>query len=98
MTVTTQSEADASRLFVEGSVNSQTAPDFEKAVKAALAVKKNVIVDFAKTDYLSSAGLRVLLFAANAIEAPAKLSVVNVPATIQEVFDMTGFSALLGLE
>jgi anti-anti-sigma factor len=98
MTTQTVTEGETIRLVVEGSVNSQTAESFEKALLPLVKEGKAVVVDFEKVDYLSSAGLRVLLEASNTVEKPENLKLVHVSKEVKDVFDMTGFSDLLTIE
>jgi anti-anti-sigma factor len=98
MTTQTVTEGETIRLVVEGSVNSQTAESFEKALLPLVKEGKVVVVDFEKVDYLSSAGLRVLLEASNTVEKPENLKLVHVSKEVKDVFDMTGFSDLLTIE
>jgi len=98
MTTQIVAEGDAIRLVVEGSVNSQTAETFEKALLPLVKEGKKVVVDFAGVDYLSSAGLRVLLEASNTVAKPEDLKLIHVSKDVKDVFDMTGFSDLLNIE
>ena len=77
MTTQTVAEGDAIRLVVEGSVNSQTAETFEKALLPLVKEGKKVVVDFAGVDHLSSAGLRVLLEASNTVAKPEDLKLIH---------------------
>lgn len=96
MTITQQKTDDCLTLFPVGSINTQTAPVFEKAVQDALKTSKNIVIDLAQVDYVSSSGLRVFLLASNALNGGLVLR--HVSEEIKEVLDMTGFSALLKVE
>jgi anti-sigma B factor antagonist len=98
MKITKNKATDLLTLSVEGSINTQTSPEFEQAVTSALKECPHLAIDLAKVDYVSSSGLRVFLEAENAVEGSGSLVIKNVPPAVQEVFDMTGFSALLHLE
>ena len=76
---------------VEGRVDTTTAPELEAIIKGEVGSWKKLIIDCAKLDYISSAGLRVLLAAYKSIGA---LDVINANDTIKEVFDITGLSIL----
>lgn len=96
MTIAQQKTDDCLALFPVGSINTQTAPVFEKAVQDALKTSKNIVIDLAQVDYVSSSGLRVFLLASNALNGGLVLR--HVSEEIKEVLDMTGFSALLKVE
>jgi anti-sigma B factor antagonist len=85
-------------LSIEGSIDSQTAPLFDEAMKKAVAKNCPIILDFAKVNYVSSAGLRVLLSANNALEDKKSLVLIHVSSDVKEVFEITGFSDLLKVE
>jgi anti-sigma B factor antagonist len=95
MTTSLEREGETVVLRVSGSINSQTAPDFQRALDEAMEEGAKVTVDFKATDYVSSAGLRVLLTAENKLEGKGELTLINVSKEIKDVFDMTGFSDIL---
>ena len=82
----------------EGSVDTVTAPELEAAIAALPATLERLILDFAAVDYVSSAGLRVLLAADQRLSASGALVLRNVNPDVREVFEMTGFDELLTLE
>lgn len=85
-------------LEIEGSINTQTACDFETAIRNVLDNSKSLILDFTQVDYISSAGLRVLLIAYNKSEGKCDFKVVNSSDNVLEILDMTGFSELIKVE
>ena len=85
-------------LSPEGRLDTVTAPDMENAVKEVLPGIDELTLDFAKLEYISSAGLRVLLSAQKAMNTQGKMTVVNVNGTIMEIFEVTGFSDILTIE
>lgn len=85
-------------LSPEGRLDTVTAPEMENAVKEVLPGIDELTLDFAKLEYISSAGLRVLLSAQKAMNAQGKMTVVNVNGTIMEIFEVTGFSDILTIE
>lgn len=86
-------------LFVEGSINTQTAEEFRKAIEGNLDGVSHLVLDLAKVDYVSSAGLRVFLWAQNTFdEKKGSMVVKNVLPAVKEVFDMTGFNDLLTIQ
>lgn len=85
-------------LSPEGRLDTVTAPEMENAVKEVLPGIDELTLDFAKLEYISSAGLRVLLSAQKAMNTQGKMTVVNVNGTIMEIFEVTGFSDILTIE
>ena len=83
---------------LEGRLDTVTSPDFETELKESLADAKNLVLDFEKLDYISSAGLRVLLAAQKIIGADGQMKLVNVNETIMEIFEVTGFTDILTIE
>lgn len=81
-----------------GRLDTTTAPQLESELKASLDGVEKLTLDFAGLDYLSSAGLRVLLAAQKIMNKQGSMSVRNVNETIAEIFDVTGFSDILTIE
>ncbi len=82
----------------EGRLDTTTSPQLETLLASALDNVTELIFDFAKLDYLSSAGLRVLLSAQKRMNQQGKMKLLNVNATVKEVFDITGFADFLTIE
>ena len=83
---------------LEGRLDTMTAPELEKELKAALSDVDSLTMDFGKLEYISSAGLRVLLSTHKALSAKGGMKIVNVNEIVREVFDVTGFSDILTIE
>lgn len=83
---------------LEGRLDTVTAPELEAALKDALEGVEELILDFEKLDYISSAGLRVLLVAQKTMSQQGGMKIRNVNEIIREVFDVTGFSDFLTIE
>ena len=83
---------------LEGRLDTTTAPELEKELKADLASANALTLDFSKLDYISSAGLRVLLSAHKAMSGKGGMKVTHVNEIVREVFDVTGFSDILDIE
>ncbi len=81
-----------------GRLDTVTAPELEDALKESLENAEELVLDFEKLDYISSAGLRVLLAAQKAIAAKGSMKLVHVNETIMEIFEVTGFSDILTIE
>ena len=85
-------------LSIEGEINSYTAPELEEIIKNDLNGVKSLVFDFKGVEYLSSAGLRVLLVAQKVMNKQGKMSLRNVNQSVMEVFEITGFSNILDIE
>lgn len=82
-------------LSVIGRLDTTTAPALENAVSEIIPNCEQLILDFAGLEYISSAGLRVILKAQKAMAAKAGMTIKNVNETIMEIFEITGFSDIL---
>ncbi len=80
---------------VSGRLDTTTAPQLEQELNASLDEVTELVLDFAELEYLSSAGLRVLLGAQKRMNQQGSMVVKNVNQVIMEVFDITGFSGIL---
>ena len=80
---------------LEGRLDTVTAPDLEKEVMGAIEDANELTLDFAGLDYISSAGLRVLLSAQKIMKGRGGMTVANVNDSIMDIFEVTGFSEIL---
>ncbi|MBE7057932.1 MAG: STAS domain-containing protein [Ruminococcaceae bacterium] len=85
-------------IALEGRLDTATAPELEAKLNQSLNGIEKLVFDFAALDYLSSAGLRVLLSAQKTMNKQGKMIVRNVNETISEIFEVTGFSNILTIE
>ena len=85
-------------IALEGRLDTTTAPELEAQLKKLLDGAETLTFDFSSLDYISSAGLRVLLSAHKAMSAKGGLKITNVNEVVSEVFDVTGFSDILTIE
>ena len=83
---------------LEGELNTTTAPLLEEVIKNDLNGINSLIFDFEKLEYLSSAGLRMILVAQKIMEQQGKMVIRHVNKSILEIFDITGFSSILSIE
>ena len=83
---------------LEGRLDTVTAPDLEAVLKEELDKAEALVFDFSKLEYISSAGLRVLLSAHKAMASKGGMKVTHVNEIVGEVFDVTGFSDILNIE
>jgi anti-sigma B factor antagonist len=94
MDITTRTHNDITVVAVAGQLDSNTSPEAQRAIDAILAGgAKKVVLDFTALDYISSAGLRVMLSAAKKLNGGLHLYGLN--DTVREVFDISGFSTIL---
>ena len=83
---------------LEGRLDTTTSPELEKELKQSLSGVSSLILDMEKLDYISSAGLRVLLSAQKEMNKQGSMLVKNVNENIMEIFDVTGFVDILNIE
>ena len=98
LTINKTNENDALTVALEGRLDTSTAPELEEELKNSLDGVTSLTLDFGKLEYISSAGLRVLLTAQKKMNQQGEMKVVNVGETIMEIFEVTGFSDSLTIE
>ncbi len=91
-------EGSTLTIALEGRLDTTTSPDLEETLAASLDGVAALVFDFAKLDYLSSAGLRVLLSAQKRMNKQGSMKLVHVNDAVKEVFEITGFSDFLTVE
>lgn len=97
MDIKTTESGDVRILEVQGHLDTNTSPEAESSINALIdAGATKLLINFAAVEYISSAGLRVLLATAKKLKgAGGDLRICNLNATVQEVFDISGFSSIL---
>ena len=95
MTITKTLDNETLTIQVEGEINSTNAVDLDQAITSSIKGVKTLILDFEKLDYISSAGLRIILSAQKKMDKQGHMKVLNCNETVMDVFDMTGFSNIL---
>ena len=98
MTIQKVQNGNELTVCLEGRLDTVTSPDLEKELKGSLDGVEKLTMDFSKLEYISSAGLRVLLSAHKAMAGKGGMTVANANEIVQEVFDVTGFSDILTLK
>ena len=83
---------------IVGRLDTTTAPSLEKTLKEDMGETKNLILDLKGLEYISSAGLRVLLSAQKKMNQIGSMKVINVCDSVMEVFEITGFADILTIE
>ena len=86
------------KIAVEGRLDTTTAPDLERAIKEDIDDVDSLLIDLEKLEYISSAGLRVLLAAQKIMNRQGSMIIRNVKPDIVEIFDVTGFVDILNIE
>ena len=98
MTINKNKNGTALTLTVEGRLDTITAPELEAVLKEELDGVEELTFDFSSLDYISSAGLRVLLSAQKRMNAQGTMKVTGVSEIIMEIFEVTGFTDILTIE
>ena len=83
---------------LEGRLDTTTAPQLEAELKSVLPEVTALVMDFEKLEYISSAGLRVLLSAQKIMNKQGEMMLIHVNHVINEIFEVTGFSDILNIE
>ena len=91
-------ENDAAVFTLEGRLDTVTAPDLERELRESMDGLSALTLDFTHLDYISSAGLRVLLAAQKQMNRQGSMKLTGVNETIMEIFEVTGFSDILTIE
>ena len=98
MTIEKKINGEEVTLIVSGRLDTQTAPELEKELDSILSGLKELTFDMTNLEYVSSAGLRVILKAQKAMNAQGSMKLTGVNDSIMEVFDITGFLDILTIE
>ena len=95
MTIQQMKDGNALTIALEGRLDTMTAPELEAALKTAPDGVTELTFDFEKLEYISSAGLRVLLGAQKTMNVQGTMKVAHVNEIIAEIFEVTGFADIL---
>ena len=98
MEIIKEGGAPALTLKLEGRLDTSTAPELERELKASLEGVRDLVLDLERVEYISSAGLRVLLSAQKTMNKQGSMVVCHVCPMVREVFDLTGFSDFLTIQ
>ena len=98
MTIRVENQGTALLLAPVGRLDTLTAPELEKEIRAIPDSVTSLTLDFAGLEYISSAGLRVLLSAQKLMSGRDGMKVCHVNEVVNEIFDVTGFSDILTIE
>ena len=98
MTINQAKNGSKLTVALEGRLDTTTAPQLEEVVRTALDGVTDLEFDFAKLEYVSSAGLRVLLAAQKAMNKQGNMVIHNANSDLMDIFEVTGFSDILTIE
>ncbi len=98
MTINKKKDGNTVTYAVEGRLETITAPELEKVLKEELDGVTDLVFDFEKLDYISSAGLRVILYAQKRMNTQGTMKIVKPNEIVSEIFDVTGFTDILTIE
>ena len=98
MTIEIKRNAEETIIEVAGRLDTITAPALDKAINEDIDGTKNLVLDLKDLEYISSAGLRVLLSAQKKMQRIGSMKVKNVGDSIMEVFEITGFADILEID
>ena len=95
MNINIEKENGITLMKLEGRLDTTTAPELEKAINNEGDALKSLVLDFKGVDYISSAGLRVLLTAQKKMNIQGQMELNNVSEAVMDIFEMTGFADIL---
>ena len=98
MTINKNQEASKLTIALEGRLDTTTSPQLEAELRTGVNGVTELVFDLEKLDYISSAGLRVLLAAQKVMNKQGEMKIKNVKPEIMEIFDVTGFVDILSIE
>ena len=98
MTIEIKKNATETVIEIVGRLDTITAPALDKTINEDIADTKNLVLDVKGMEYISSAGLRVLLSAQKKMQKIGSMKVIHVCEAVMEVFEMTGFADILVIE
>ena len=98
MTIEIKRNAEVTTIELAGRLDTTTAPALDKTINEDIGETKNLVLNLKGLEYISSAGLRVLLSAQKKLQKVGSMKVTNVCEAVMEVFEMTGFADILTIE
>ena len=98
MEVKTIKENEKLTVEVSGRLDTLTAPEFESKVEPELSGVKDLVIDLKDLEYISSAGLRVLMGLVKIMKDQGEMKVINPSEVVMDVFSLTGFDSILNIE
>ena len=98
MTIEMKKNAAETTIQIIGRLDTITAPSLDKTIQENMGDTKNLVLDMKSLEYISSAGLRVLLSAQKKMQKIGSMKVIHVCPAVMEVFEMTGFADIFAIE
>ncbi len=98
LNITKQINGSSATVCLEGRLDTTTAPQLESELKSFIDSLTELVFDFEKLEYISSAGLRVLLSAQKTMSKLGSMKLIHVSDEVNEIFEVTGFSDILTIE
>lgn len=98
MTIEIKKNQEETIIEILGRLDTITAPALDKTINEDIGDPKNLVLDVKGVEYISSAGLRVLLNAQKKMQATGTMKVINVCEEVMDIFEMTGFADILTIE
>lgn len=98
MNCNVEKNGESYTVLLSGRLDTMTAPQFEEIIGEALENAKELTLDLQNLEYISSAGLRVILLMQKTMDKKGKMKLVHVPQSVLEIFEITGFSEFLTIE
>lgn len=98
MTIEKTINGSTAVLRIVGALDTETAPELEALLNSELAGISDLTLDFEELEYVSSAGLRVIINAQKKMNVAGKMKVTHVNESVMEIFEITGFTTILTIE
>lgn len=98
MNISIEKNNDSTVIKISGRLDTTTAPDLEKAINDEGEALTNLVIDFNGVNYISSAGLRVLLTAQKKMNVQGSMELINVCEDVMDILEMTGFADILEIK
>ncbi len=98
MNISIENDNGSTVMKISGRLDTTTAPELEKAINDEGEALKNLVLDFNGVNYISSAGLRVLLTAQKKMNVQGSMELINVCEEVMDIFEMTGFADVLEIK
>ncbi len=98
LNISKQINGSSATVVLEGRLDTTTAPQLEGELKSFIDSITDLVFDFEKLEYISSAGLRVLLSAQKTMSKQGSMKLIHVSDEVNEIFEVTGFSDILTIE
>lgn len=98
MTIEKKFNGESLTIVLTGRLDTTTAPDLEKEIQDSTKGIKSLTLDLLNLEYISSAGLRVVLGAQKLMSKQGQMNLINVSDAIKDIFEMTGFSEILNID